>query len=470
MTGFTLVWVGQVVSLLGANMTRFAITIWAWQETGQATTLALVGLFSFGPTVLLSPIAGALVDRLDRKLVMMLSDLAAGLATVALLALYSAGALEIWHLYLLGAWSGAFAAFQFPAYSAAISTMLGAKDYARASGMLALAESISIIAAPVLAGVLLGLIGVAGIFVIDIVTFTVAIGALLLVAIPRPPASAEGDAARGGLLSGAAYGFRFILARPALLHLQLLFTSVNFVATFGMVVLAPMVLARTGGDQLALASVHSALGAGGVAGGVLLSVWGGPRRRIHGVLLGMAGAGLLGTLPLGLTSTLSWWLPAAFASALFIPILNGANQAIWQAKVPPDVQGRVFAARRFIAQGTAPLAMLAVGPLADRVMEPAMAPGGALAGTFGPLVGVGPGAGMALMLVAAGLASGALGLSGYARPLVRDVEVNLPDHALARVAGGRDDELVDAAAPGPPRTDPAPARTEATAPPVTPLE
>ena len=428
MTGFTVVWLGQVVSLLGASMTRFAITIWAWQETGQATALALVGVCTFAPAVLLSPLAGALVDRWNRKLVMMLSDLTAGMATVALLALYLSGHLQVWHLYVLGAWSGAFSAFQFPAYSAAISTMLPPKQYARASGMLALADAISGIAAPVLAGLLLAVIGVAGIFVIDIVTFTVAIAALLAVAIPQPPPSAEGLAARGTLRRDALYGFRFILMRPALLRLQLLFTAVNFTATFGMVVAAPMVLARTGSDQLALASVHSAMGAGGVLGGLLLSVWGGPRRRIHGVLVGMAAGGLLGTLPLGLAQSLPWWMAAAFVNAATIPLLNGSNQAIWQSKVPPDVQGRVFAARRFIAQATAPLAMLLAGPVADRWLEPALAPGGALAATFGPWVGTGPGAGMGLMLVAAGLAAGAIGISGYLQPIVRRVEDVLPDH------------------------------------------
>jgi len=429
MAGFTLVWAGQLLSLLGSGMTAFAITIWAWQETGQATTLALVGLFSFAPTMLLSPLAGALVDRWNRKLVMMLSDLASGLATIALLTLHQAGALEIWHLYVLGAWAGAFAAFQFPAYSAAISTMLPARQYARASGMLSLAESASGIAAPVLAGLLLAAVGLAGVLVIDIITFVIAVVTLLLVAIPQPSASVEGSAARSGLWRAAGYGFRYIVARPALLRLQLLFTVNNFIATFGTVVVAPMVLARTGSDQLALAGVHAAMGAGGVAGGLALSVWGGPRRRIHGVLLGMAGYGLLGTLPLGLGPSQPWWMAAAFVGSFIVPVLNGSNQAIWQAKVPPDVQGRVFAARRFIAQGTAPLAMVAVGPVADRIMEPAMRPGTGLAETFGPLVGAGPGAGMALMLVFAGAITGLVGLLGYLSPQVREVESRLPDHS-----------------------------------------
>ena len=428
MTGFTIVWLGQVVSLLGTAMTGFALTIWAWQVTEQATALALVGFFTFGPTVLLSPVAGALVDRWNRKLVMMLSDLGAGAATVVTLALYGSGGLEVWHLYVLGAWTGAFGAFQFPAYSAAISTMLPKAQYARASGMLSLAESTSAIAAPVLAGVLLAVIGIGGIMVIDIVTFTVALLTLLWVAIPQPDASEEGRESRGSLFEESLYGFRYIVKRPSLLGLQLVFTAINLIATFGFIVLAPMILARTGNDELVLGSVQSALGVGGVAGGILLSVWGGPKRRVHGVLLGMAASSLLGTTLLGVGQALPLWLTAAFFSAFFIPVLNGSNQAIWQAKVAPDVQGKVFAARRLIAQLSAPVAMLLAGPLADAVFEPAMMPGGALEATFGPLVGTGPGAGMGLMFVMSGVAGTLVGLGGYLFPAVRRVERAIPDH------------------------------------------
>lgn len=428
MTGFTLVWFGQLVSLLGGGMTSFAITIWAWQETGQATALALVGFFTFAPTVLLSPIAGALVDRLDRKLVMMLSDLGSSAAALVMLLLYLSGNLQIWHLYLLGAWAGAFNAFQFPAYSAAISTMLSKAQYARANGMLSLAESAAGIAAPVLAGILLALFGIGWILVIDLVTFGVAILALLLVRIPSPERSSENLKNRGGLLKESLYGFGYILARPGLLNLQLVFTAVNFAATFGMVVLAPMILARSGGSELVLGSVQSALGIGGLCGGLLLSLWGGPERRIHAVLLGMMGSGLCGSVLLGLAQVPPLWLAGAFFTMFFIPILNGANQAIWQAKVAPDVQGRVFATRRLIAQVTAPVAMLTVGPLADRVFEPAMMPGGALEPIFGPVVGTGAGAGMALMLVLSGVTCAAIALTAYLRPVVRNVERLLPDH------------------------------------------
>jgi MFS family permease len=428
MKAFVIIWFGQVISLLGSAMTTFALTIWAYQETGQATALALMVFFGFTPGVLLSPVAGALVDRWNRKLVMMLSDLGTGISTIAVLLLYNGGHLEIWHLYVAGFFAGVFQAFQFPAYSAAVTMMLPKEQYARASGMLSLAGSASGVLAPVVAGALLAVIGIGGIMAIDIVTFVFAIGALLLVQIPQPARSAAGAEGQGSLWQESLYGFRYIFRRRSLLHLQLVFFCINFISAFSLVLLPAMILARTGNDELILGSVQSIGAVGGVVGGVLLSTWGGPRRRIHGVLLGMLGTSLLSQIPMGLGRSLFVWGMGSFTFNLLIPILNGSNQAIWQAKVAPDVQGRVFAVRRLIAQITFPLATLLAGPLADQVMEPAMMPGGALAAELGWLVGTGPGAGMALIFILAGLFGAAVALGGYLFPSIRDVETLLPDH------------------------------------------
>ncbi len=428
MVGFTVVWIGQLVSLLGSAMTWFALSLWAWQETGQATALALVATFSFGPTVLMSPIAGALVDRWNRKLVMMLSDLATGISTIVVLLLYVTGNLEIWHLYITGAFAGAFQAFQWPAYSAAITTMVSKAQYARANGMMSLAESASAIAAPVLAGTLIGLIGIGGVMAIDVVTFLFAIGALLVVHIPQPVATDEGQESRGSLWKESLYGFRYILRRPSLLGLQLVFLGANLTGSFANILITPMVLARTGDNAQILGTVFSAGGVGGVVGGLVMSTWGGPKRRVHGVLLAIAACGLFGTLVMGLGGTVVLWALGSFFYIFFIPIMNGSNMAIWQSKVAPDVQGRVFAVRRLIAQISTPVAMLIAGPVADYVFEPAMQPGGALAEVFGDVVGVGRGAGMALMMVFAGLATVAVGLGGYLFPAIRNVETILPDH------------------------------------------
>jgi len=427
MLAFTIIWIGQVISLLGTAMTGFALTIWAWQITGQATALALVGFFTFAPTLLVTPFAGALVDRWNRKFVMMISDLAAIVSTIVVFLLFWTGNLQIWHLYGTGAFSGAFGAFQFPAYSAAVTTMVSREQYGRASGMLSTAQFASNIFAPVMAAVLLAIIGIAGILAIDMFTFLIAIGALLAVHIPQPVITHEGQKSKGSLWKESVYGFRYILDRPSLFALLLVFFCVNLLAPFAFTLLSPMLLARTGNDATALGIVQSAIGIGGLLGGVVLSIWGGPKRRIHGILVGLVLV-TLGVMLIGLGRSPLIWAAIAFFMIFFVPIINGSSQAIWQTKVAPDVQGRVFAARGMIAQIGAPVAMLLAGPLADRVFEPAMMSGGSWVPLFGWLVGTGPGAGMSLMFVIAGALGMLVGLGGYAIPVVRNVEDILPDH------------------------------------------
>ena len=349
------------------------------------------------------------------------------MSTMVVFLLFFTGNLQIWHLYITGAFSGAFGAFQFPAYSAAVTTMVSKKQYGRASGMLSMAQFGSNILAPVLAVILLTTIGIPGILAIDMVTFLVAIGALLLVHIPQPAVTEEGRKSKGSFWKESVYGFRYIVKRPSLLALQLIFFTVNLVVTFATTVMAPMLLARTGNDATVLGIVQSAIGLGGIVGSILLSIWGGPKRRIHGVLIGLTLA-MVGILLLGLGRNPLIWALSAFFTLLFVPILNGSTQAIWQAKVAPDVQGRVFAARLMISQLSVPVAMLVSGPLADQVFEPAMMPGGSLAPLFSELVGTGPGAGMSLMFVIAGALGILIGLGGYAFRVVRNVEDILPDH------------------------------------------
>ncbi len=435
MSAFVIIWIGQFVSFLGTGMTRFATTVWAYQTTGSAEQLALVGFFSFAPVIIMTPIAGALVDRWNRKLVMIMADMGAALSTLTLLALYMSGNLQVWHLMVAGTIGGIFESFQFPAFSASISTMLPKEQYTRANGMLSLAESTSGIIAPLLAGTLLTFIGLAGVMTIDIITCAVAVVTMLIVFIPQPEKSVEGESTKGSLLSDSIFGFKYIWARASLLGLQILFFFSNLFGAIAGVLLPAMILARTGNDTTALGLVQAAFGVGGVAGGLLMSTWGGPKRRIHSVLLGFIGSSLLGNALMGMGQTVPVWLVAAFFWVFFIPFLNGGNQAIWQAKVVPDVQGRVFAARRLIAQVSAPIGMLLGGVLADRVFEPAMNdPASTMATLFGPLVGTGPGAGMGLIFVFMGILGAVVGVSGYFINVIRNAEDLLPDHGGSVVA------------------------------------
>jgi MFS family permease len=430
MQKFTLIWFGQLISLFGTAATRFALLIWAYDQTGEATTLAFLGFCSFILYVLLSPVAGVWADRLDRRLVMLLSDFGAGVMTLIMLTLYTSGSLEIWHLYVAEALTGAFEAFQLPAYSASITMLVPGEKYARASGMRSLANNASQMFAPFFAGLMLRLVDIDGVMWIDVATFGFAMLTLLLVRIPRPAASAEGRAEdQEPFLRQASFGFRYIVRRPGLLWLVFVFTAMNFVAALTWFsLLAPMILARTGGDELALASVQTALGVGGVVGGLAMSVWGGVKPRIHGVLLGAVVSFLLGDFVLGTGQSVPAWIAGAFMGALFIPLIVGSDQAIWQTKVAPDLQGRVFAAQGVFRTVVTPLGYLVAGPLADRVFGPAMMPGGALAGVFGGLVGTGPGAGIGLMFVCTSMMGVTIGLAGYLFPWVRNVERDLPDH------------------------------------------
>jgi len=428
MLGFSVVWLGQLVSMTGSGMTRFALTIWVWQQTGEATALALVAIFSFAPAVIFSPIAGAIVDRVSRKKVMIASDLAAGLSTVALLILYSTGHLMIWHLWAAGFFASTFESFQFPAYSAAITTMIEKKHYTRANAMLTMVESASGIIAPVLAGALLSLVGIGGIMIIDIVTFAFAIGALLLVVIPDPVQTAAGRASRGTLFQESLFGFRYIFANPSLLGLLLVFFATNLVFGLAMILYAPMILARTANNTVILGTTMMMFGVGGVVGGLVVTAWGGFKRRIHGILLGLILMSLLGLVVAGVGQTLVVWAVSAFLAMFFLPLVQGSSQAIWQAKVSPDIQGKVFATRRLIAQISSPVAMILGGRLADAVFEPAMASGGTFAQFFQPLVGSGPGSGMAVLFVFSGILGAVVGLIGYLVPVVRQVETRLPDY------------------------------------------
>jgi MFS family permease len=429
MLGFSLVWIGQIVSVLASGMTAFAMTIYMYQQTHSATAMGFVQVAYITPFLLMSPVAGVMVDRYNRKLMMMVSDIAGGLATLSLFILYFTGYLQYWHLYIAVAISGIGTTFQWPAYSAAISTMVTKEQYGRANGMMSLIEAGPGVLSPFLAGALIPLIQIGGILFIDTITFGVAILALLVVFVPQPPRTADGQQAQGGFWKEAAFGFKYIFARPSLLGLQMVFFFGNLFAGIGFAVLAPMLLARTGQNTVVLGSVESAASIGMVIGGVGMSVWGGFKRRVHGVLLGWMISSIAGSIIFGFGRGLAIWIPAILMGGLFGPLINGSNQAIWQAKVAPDLQGRVFSARRLIAWFTNPISPIIGGTLADFVLEPAMkAQNSGLAQLFGPFFGIGPGAGMSLLIVICGVGGFLVGLAGYFVPAIRDAEKVLPDH------------------------------------------
>jgi len=431
--GFGIVWIGQIISVLASSMTGFGMTLWMYKQTESATAMGLMQVAFITPFLLLSPIAGAMVDRYNRKLMMMVSDLAAVVSTIVIFILYTSGALEFWHLYVANIINGLGNTFQWPAYSSAITTMVPKDQYGRANGMMSLIEAGPGVLAPMIAGTILALTlqgpfdSFALIMLIDLITFFIAISALLIVHIPQPEKTVEGEEGQGSIWGEAFYGFQYIFKRPSLLGLQMVFFFGNLFSTIGFTLFAPMILARSDQNSFIFGSIQTAGAVGAIIGGVIMSAWGGFKRRSHGVLAGWIIFGLFFAV-FGASTSLVMWIPAIVLLSLTGPLINASNQAIWQSKVAPDVQGRVFSARRLIAWFTQPIAPVIAGTLADFVMEPAMKSSTKLAEIFGPVFGTGSGAGMGLLMCFAGLLASSGGLTGYLIPNIRNAEDVLPDH------------------------------------------
>jgi len=426
--GFLTIWIGQFVSLFGSGLTSFALTIWIFQKTESPTALAISAFFASFPMLIFGPISGALADRFSRKFLLIASDSLAGIATMAVLVIYQTGNLAIWHIYILNIIAGIADSIQVPSLMGSMTLIVPKKHYSRASGLHELAGTASSIFAPIAAAGLLALVGLREILIIDLATFGLAVITLCMVHIPQPSETKIGKTARGNLIQDMLYGFKFIFKRPSLRGLQSIWMSANLFATIGNVLIAALILARTAGDQIVLSGVEAVLSAGAVIGGIIISAWGGPRRKVQGALISMALCGLVGRVLFGLGENLITWIPGAFFFYFFIPILNGCLAPLWLSKVPPDVQGRVLSARITLSRLMIPLGTLIAGPLAEKVFEPAMMPGGLLVPIFGKLVGSGPGAGMSLLVIMSGILIAALTPIGLAIPIIRNAESMLPDY------------------------------------------
>lgn len=413
---FLLIWGGQLISLVGSALTQFALGVWVYVRTGSPTQFALSVICAALPRILLAPLAGALADRSDRRRLLILSDLGAALVTLALLA--AGDALAVWHVYAATALASAAGSFFHPAYTASVSRLLPAAHYGRAAGLVALAPSLAAIIAPAAAGLLFVRVGLPGILLLDLASFLVAVAVLLIVRFPIAPPE-PGEALEEPLLRSAIAGWRWLARQPGLLGLLLVSAAGNFLGITTEVLLTPYVLSF--GTAELLGWLVAVGGAGLLGGGLLLALWGGPRRLLLGIF-GFEAVVCLATVAIGLTTA-----PAALAlyvGGYFVAIslADGCATALWQRSVPDALQGRVFALREAIAIAALPLGLLITAPLAELVLEPRLQPGGAWAAGLGALIGVGPGRGLALVFVAAGLLNLAILLIGWASPQIRRLD------------------------------------------------
>jgi hypothetical protein len=424
-----MIWLGQMISGIAASITTVALPIWIFSITESGAAVGLLEFFFFSSYLLVVPIAGILIDRSNRKKMMLVYDFLSFSGLAVLLVLQTVGLLEVWHLYVSAVLQGIGSAFQSPSYAAAITTMVSKKQYIRANGLISLLYDMPGIFGPLLAGVMYLVIGLNGILALNLLALVISISVLLFVEVPQPPKTLEGQLSHNKFLNEAFYGIKYIFQRPNLLGLQLIFFTGNLFSGIALsaAVLYPMILLRTENNTQVLGAVQSAGALASVVGGIFLTTWGGIRRPARAIILAWLVSSLVGMTLLGVGQTLLIWLVAVTVDSIFDPIVNVSMDAFLQAKVPPDLQGRVISASDFLAQAMIPFTPLLAGYFGDRVFEPAMGTGGALADMFGWLVGTGPGSGFGLLILLCGVGGTLIGLAGYLIPSIRNIDVLMPD-------------------------------------------
>jgi MFS transporter, DHA3 family, macrolide efflux protein len=425
MKTFFIIWFGQFISDIGSGLSGFALGVWVYQQTGSATKFAFTVLLNMLPHIVVAPLAGAAVDRWDRRKVMAISDSAAAFSTLIVAALLFTGRLELWHIYLATLAISLGSTFHSLAYSTITTILMPKAQLGRANGLIQLGQSAAPILSPLMAGILVMTIGMGGVLFIDFATFVVAMATLFLVRIPNYVRSSDDEEEKKQpFLRKLTYGWTFIKARPGLRTLLTLFAITNFAIAMVQVLIVPLILSFS--TAAALGTVLSMSGSGLLAGSLILSVWGGPKHRIRGILMLWTLQGLL-LIVACVQANLVLIAIMLFGLLLTAPIIQGCSQVIWQSKTPIDVQGRVFAVRRMIAFSCTPLAYLLVGPLVDKVFTPALSEGGALAGSVGRIIGVGPGRGISFLFICLGVLGVIAATSGALYPRLRNVEHELPD-------------------------------------------
>ena len=403
---YIILWFSQSISQLGSAMTSFALILWVYTVRHSALTVSLMSFCSYVPYILISPFAGAFVDRHSKKKIMLIADSVAALCTCSVLLLTLSGTLQIWHIYLINSVIGCMNAFQSPASSVALGKLVPQDKLANVSGMNSFSGNLTAVLTPVLAAALFAIDGLSLILFIDLGSFTFAFLVLLLaITIPEQATTKKN---RESIFSGCKEGLRFLCNDRGILMIVLTMALLNFFSRLTYEnILSPMLLSRSGDNSLVLGIVNAVMGLGGILGGLLVSAGKLSKNNIRMIYVSAALSFGLGDLLMGLGQNITVWSIAGLAASLPIPFINAGQNVILYKKVPSEMQGRIFAVRNAIQYSTIPLGILLGGFLADYVFEPFMQGNTPVASALQKLVGAGTGSGMAVMF----LCTGILGLS-----------------------------------------------------------
>ena len=367
---FFTIWTGQAFSLLGSQLVSFAVIWWLTQTTGSATVLATASLVGLLPQVILGPFTGTLVDRWNRRLTMIMADGMIALATVVLAILFALGHVQIWQVYALLFVRSVCGGFHWPAMQASTSLMVPKEHLTRIQGLNQMLQGGMSIASAPLGALLLAWIPMQAILAIDVITASLAIIPLLFFQVPQPERNDLRPEAMGKSTFWQDFraGFRYVWNWPGLMLIGVMATVINFLLTPAFSLLPILVTKHFNGGAIQLATLESLSGTGFIVGGLILSAWGGFKRRILTTLMGLLAMGA-GCLVMGLLPSTAFALAVGtmFFVGIMSPIVNGPLMAAVQAAVAPEMQGRVFMLISTMAGAMSPLGLMIAGPIADKL-------------------------------------------------------------------------------------------------------
>jgi MFS transporter, DHA3 family, macrolide efflux protein len=395
---FLVVWAGQLLSRIGSGLSAFALGVVVLEQSGSTTLYSALLLAAFLPSVLLSPLGGVMADRFDRKLLMAIGDLGAALGVGFIVLMRWSGSEAMWPFYVGVSFSSVFVAVHGPAFKASISDLLSEKDYARASGLVQLAEASRFLLAPFMAAFLLSWFNIQTVLLLDVLTF--ALAALAVLAIRRSGKVLEYKPDVGSVISELLSGLRYVMERRFLVRLLLLTTCVTFFTGVLQAMLAPMVLGFA--DAQTLGVVQSVAASGMLVSSAFIGILSKSRNQRATLAYGLLGCGIFFAF-MGLRPGAVWIAATGFGLFVTLPFVNTSLEVLFRSHIENKMQGRAWALIGFISQLGLLLALAVAGPLADAVFNPLMVEGGALAGSVGKVLGTGAMRGGALMVVMCGM-------------------------------------------------------------------
>ena len=362
---FFTIFTGQAFSLFGSSLVQFALIWYLTQKTGSATILATASLFAMLPQILLGPIAGTVVDRGSRRMIMIAADAAIAMFTLLLAYLFWIGKVETWHIFLISAVRSAGGAFHYPAMASSTSLMVPKEQLARVAGANQMLQGLINIVAPPVGAVLVAVMPTQNILMIDILTAILGITPLLFIAIPQPIEHHD-NAPKASFMQDLIGGFKYMAAWPGLLMLGLMATLLNFLLAPTSALTPLLVTKYFSKGALELGSLDSFFGVGMIAGGITLGVWSGFKKRIVTSLVGIFSFSFAILAIAAAPADRFWIMVTAMAVVGFMmPMANGPIQALFQTLVEPNMQGRVMSLISSVAQAMMPVSLLIAGPVTD---------------------------------------------------------------------------------------------------------